>query len=160
MALTWQCSRSVSHLPSYINWDANDHGRDRDASNQRDAYRRTDQSAKLPQDLFLSTPWLFPPKSTTWWTEKEQQIKTAWIVKGNNKRHSMDMSGAYLQLLSTALRWGDTWGSAGQRFPSYTASRTRSHTLRRSCDYSFRHSSWWCMHRIADRAWCHQLSGD
>lgn len=65
MALTRQNSRSVSHLPSNINRDADDHGRHRDASNQRDANRRTDQSAKLPENLFLSTPWLFSPESTT-----------------------------------------------------------------------------------------------
>lgn len=55
----------MSHLPSYVNRDADDHGRHGNASDQRDADRRTDKSAKLPQDLLLSTPWLFPPESTT-----------------------------------------------------------------------------------------------
>lgn len=60
-------------------------------------------------------------------------------------------------------RWavfvGLTLNSAGQRSPSYTASKTHSHRLHRSCDYSSHHSSWWCRQRNEGMAWCRHLVG-
>ncbi len=50
-----------------------------------------------------------------------------------------------------------TLSSAGQRSPSYIASRTHSRTQRRSYDYSSHRSSWWCRPHSGDMALCHRL---
>lgn len=50
------------HLSAHVDWDANYHRRDGDAGYERDAHRRTDQCAELPEDLLLSAPGLLPPE--------------------------------------------------------------------------------------------------
>lgn len=52
----------LSHLTANVNRNANDHGRNSNASNEGDAHWSTNQGPQLPQNLFLSTPRLLPPE--------------------------------------------------------------------------------------------------
>ena len=52
----------ASHLAADVNRDADDHGGDGDACDERDADRSSDQSPQLPQDLLLPAPRLLTPK--------------------------------------------------------------------------------------------------
>lgn len=51
-----------AHLPAHVHRDSNDHCRDGNACDESDAHWGSDQSAKLPEDLLFSAPWLLTPK--------------------------------------------------------------------------------------------------
>lgn len=57
-----QLSAISSHLSANIDWDANDHCWDGNASYEGDANGCAHQRAKLPEDLLLSAPGLLPPE--------------------------------------------------------------------------------------------------
>lgn len=50
-----------------------------------------------------------------------------------------------------------TLNNAGRRSPSCRASKTHSHTQRRSCGYNYHRSFWWCKQRSGGKAWCRRL---
>lgn len=60
------------NLSPNVNRNANDHGRNCNASNERDPYWSTDQCAQLPKNLLLPAPWLLAPERTTRGTEVMQ----------------------------------------------------------------------------------------
>lgn len=54
---------SMSYLSANINRNANDHGRNGNASDEGNPHWSTDQCAQLPKNFLLTAPWLLAPES-------------------------------------------------------------------------------------------------
>lgn len=165
----------ATHLSAHIHRNPNDHCRYGNASNQCNANRSAHKCAQLPQDFLLPAPGLLTPERASrrtvsgkeklhrnvtlaqkefWWL----QLWPSSVLRSTVNNAVKFRCLTELCIVNTAVVFRTlTLSSAGQRSPSYTASRTHSHTQRRSCDYSSHRSSWWCRPHSGDMALCHRL---
>lgn len=59
-----QGQNTTSYLPTNINRNADDHGRNGNASNEGNPHWSTNQRAQLPKNFLLTAPWLLAPEGT------------------------------------------------------------------------------------------------
>lgn len=87
---------SMSYLSANINRNANDHGRNGNASNEGNSHRSTNQCAQLPKNFLLTAPRLLAPKCAARGAAEETYTKVnisvtnaAVVTRGLNKGKSL-----------------------------------------------------------------------
>lgn len=87
---------SMSYLPANINRNADDHGRNGNASNEGNPHWSTNQCAQLPKNFLLTAPWLLAPKCAARGAAEETlelisilQINAAVVTRGLDKSKNL-----------------------------------------------------------------------
>ena len=76
----------VAYPSTNIDWDADHHGREYDASRQADTDWCTNERSHLPHDFLLATPWLLSPECAARWALGKKKMRLMKVkIKYNRK---------------------------------------------------------------------------